>query len=250
MKVLVPVKRVVDANVKVRVKPDGTGIDLANVKMAVNPFCEIAIEEAVRLREGGAATEVVAVAVGAQNCQEQLRTCLALGADRAVLIRTDEAVQPLEVAKALHALQQREAADIVLFGKQSIDGDNSQTGPMFAALTGMAQATFASEVQVGDGRLTVTREVDGGLQTVSIALPAVITTDLRLNEPRYASLPNIMKAKRKPMDILTPEELGVDVSPRLEVLAVEPPEERQAGIRVENVDELVDKLRNEAKVIS
>ena len=250
MKVLVPVKRVVDANVKVRVKPDGTGIDLANVKMAVNPFCEIAIEEAVRLREGGAATEVVAVAVGAANCQEQLRTCLALGADRAVLIQTDEAVQPLEVAKALHALQEREGADIVLFGKQSIDGDNSQTGPMFAALAGMAQATFASEVQVEDGRLKVTREVDGGLQTVSIALPAVITTDLRLNEPRYASLPNIMKAKRKPMDILTPEELGVDVSPRLEVLAVEPPEERQAGIRVENVDELVDKLRNEAKVIS
>ncbi len=250
MKVLVPVKRVVDANVKVRVKPDGTGIDLANVKMAVNPFCEIAIEEAVRLKEAGAATEVVAVAVGAQNCQEQLRTCLALGADRAVLIQTDEAVQPLEVAKALQALQQREGAEIVLFGKQSIDGDNSQTGPMFAALTGMSQATFASEINVEDGKLQVTREVDGGLQTVSIALPAVITTDLRLNEPRYASLPNIMKAKRKPMDVLTPEELGVDVRPRLEILAVEPPEERQAGIKVENVEELVDKLRNEAKVIS
>ncbi len=250
MKVLVPVKRVVDANVKVRVKPDGTGIDLANVKMAVNPFCEIAIEEAVRLKEAGAATEVVAVAVGAQNCQEQLRTCLALGADRAVLIQTDEAVQPLEVAKALQALQQREGAEIVLFGKQSIDGDNSQTGPMFAALTGMSQATFASEINVEDGKLQVTREVDGGLQTVSIALPAVITTDLRLNEPRYASLPNIMKAKRKPMDVLTPEELGVDVQPRLEILAVEPPEERQAGIKVENVEELVDKLRNEAKVIS
>ena len=250
MKVLVPVKRVVDANVKVRVKPDGTGIDLANVKMAVNPFCEIAIEEAVRLREAGAATEVVAVAVGAQNCQEQLRTCLALGADRAVLIQTDEAVQPLEVAKALQALQDRVNADIVLFGKQSIDGDNSQTGPMFAALTGMAQATFASEIKVLDGKLQVTREVDGGLQTLTVALPAVITTDLRLNEPRYASLPNIMKAKRKPMDILTPEELGVDLSPRLETLSVEPPEERQAGIRVENVEELVDKLRNEAKVIS
>ena len=250
MKVLVPVKRVVDANVKVRVKPDGTGIDLANVKMAVNPFCEIAIEEAVRLREAGAATEVVAVAVGAQNCQEQLRTCLALGADRAVLIQTDAAVQPLEVAKALQALQEREGADIVLFGKQSIDGDNSQTGPMFAALTGMAQATFASEINVLDGKLQVTREVDGGLQTLTIALPAVITTDLRLNEPRYASLPNIMKAKRKPMDTLTPEELGVDVSPRLEILSVEPPEERHAGIKVENVEELVDKLRNEAKVIS
>ena len=249
MKVLVPVKRVVDANVKVRVKPDKTGVDLANVKMAVNPFCEIAIEEAIRLREAGAATEVVAVAVGASNCREQLRTCLALGADRAVLIETDEATQPLGVAKALKALQDKEQADIVLFGKQSIDGDNSQTGPMFAALAGMAQATFASAVKVADGKLEVTREVDGGLQTISIALPAVITTDLRLNEPRYASLPNIMKAKRKPMDVVTPADLGVDISPRLQVLSVEPPEERQAGIKVENVEELVDKLRNEAKVI-
>ncbi len=249
MKVLVPVKRVVDANVKVRVRPDKTGVDLANVKMAVNPFCEIAIEEAIRLREAGAATEVVAVAVGAKNCQEQLRTCLALGADRAILIETEEAAQPLGVAKALQALQKNEQADIVLFGKQSIDGDNSQTGPMFAALTGMAQATFASEVQVADGRLQVTREVDGGLQTLSVALPAVVTTDLRLNEPRYASLPNIMKAKRKPMDIVTPEELGVDIAPRLRVLSVDPPQERQAGIRVESVEELVDKLRNEAKVI-
>ena len=249
MKVLVPVKRVVDANVKVRVKPDKTGVDLANVKMAVNPFCEIAIEEAIRLKEAGAATEVVAVAVGAKNCQEQLRTCLALGADRAILIETEEAAQPLGVAKALQALQKNEQADIVLFGKQSIDGDNSQTGPMFAALTGMAQATFASEVQVADGRLQVTREVDGGLQTLSVALPAVVTTDLRLNEPRYASLPNIMKAKRKPMDIVTPEDLGVDIAPRLRVLSVEPPQERQAGIRVESVEELVDKLRNEAKVI-
>ena len=250
MKVLVPVKRVVDANVKVRVKPDKTGIDLANVKMAVNPFCEIAIEEAVRLKEAGAATEVVAVAVGATHCQEQLRTCLALGADRAVLIQTDEAVQPLGVAKALKALQEREEAEIVLFGKQSIDGDNSQTGPMFAALTGMSQATFASEVKVLDGKLEVTREVDGGLQTISIALPAVITTDLRLNEPRYASLPNIMKAKRKPMDTITPDELGVNISPTVEVLSVDPPEERQAGVKVESVEELVDKLRNEAKVIS
>ena len=249
MKVLVPVKRVVDANVKVRVKPDKTGVDLANVKMAVNPFCEIAIEEAIRLREAGAATEVVAVAVGASNCREQLRTCLALGADRAVLIETDETTQPLGVAKALKALQDKEQADIVLFGKQSIDGDNSQTGPMFAALAGMAQATFASAVKVADGKLEVTREVDGGLQTISIALPAVITTDLRLNEPRYASLPNIMKAKRKPMDVVTPADLGVDISPRLQVLSVEPPEERQAGIKVENVEELVDKLRNEAKVI-
>lgn len=250
MKVLVPVKRVVDANVKVRVKPDKTGVDLANVKMAVNPFCEIAIEEAVRLKEAGTATEVVAVAVGGTNCQEQLRTCLALGADRAILIEAREDVQPLGVAKALQALQDREQADIILFGKQSIDGDNSQTGPMFAALTGMAQGTFASAVKVADGKLDVTREVDGGLQTLSIALPAVITTDLRLNEPRYASLPNIMKAKRKPMDVLTPEELGVDIAPRLEVLSVAPPEERQAGIKVENVEELVDKLRNEAKVIA
>ncbi len=250
MKVLVPVKRVVDANVKVRVKPDKTGIDLANVKMAVNPFCEIAIEEAVRLKEAGAATEVVAVAVGAANCQEQLRTCLALGADRAVLIETEASVQPLGIAKALKALQEREGAEIVLFGKQSIDGDNSQTGPMFAALTGMAQATFASEIKILDGKLEVTREVDGGLQTISVALPAVVTTDLRLNEPRYASLPNIMKAKRKPLDTLTPDALGVDIAPTIEVLSVEPPGERQAGIKVENVEELVDKLRNEAKVIS
>ena len=250
MKVLVPVKRVVDANVKIRVKPDGAGVDLANVKMAVNPFCEIAIEEAVRLREAGTATEVVAVAVGAAACQEQLRTCLALGADRAVLIETDEAVQPLGVAKALKALQEKEQADIVLFGKQSIDGDNSQTGPMFAALTGMSQATFASAVKVGDGALEVTREVDGGLQTVTVRLPAVITTDLRLNEPRYASLPNIMKARKKPMDVIAPADLGVDLAPTIEILSVERPGEREAGVKVESVEELVDKLRNEAKVIA
>ncbi len=250
MKVLVPVKRVVDANVKVRVKPDNSGVDLANVKMAVNPFCEIAIEEAVRLREAGTATEVVAVAVGPTVCQEQLRTCLALGADRAVLIETDANVQPLGIAKALKALQDKEQADIVIFGKQSIDGDNSQTGQMFAALAGMPQATFASEITVADGKLEVIREVDGGLQTVSVTLPAVVTTDLRLNEPRYASLPNIMKAKKKPMDVLTPDELGVDVTPTFEVLSVEPPAERQAGIKVASVEELVDKLKNEAKVIS
>lgn len=250
MKVLVPVKRVVDANVKIRVKPDGTGVDLTNVKMAVNPFCEIAIEEAVRLREAGTATEVVAVAVGGQACQEQLRTCLALGADRAVLIETDQSVQPLGVAKALKALQEKEQADIVLFGKQSIDGDNSQTGPMFAALTGMAQATFASAVKVGEGALEVTREVDGGLQTISVKLPAVITTDLRLNVPRYASLPNIMKAKRKPMDVIAPADLGVDIAPTTEILAVERPAQRSAGVKVESVEELVDKLRNEAKVIA
>ncbi len=250
MKVLVPVKRVVDYNVKIRVKPDNSGVDLSNVKMSVNPFCEIAIEEAVRLKEAGTATEVVAVAVGGTACQEQLRTCLALGADRAVLIETDLDVQPLGIAKALKALQDKENADIVIFGKQSIDGDNSQTGQMFAALAGMPQGTFASVVTVADGKLEVTREIDGGSQTVSLTLPAVITTDLRLNEPRYASLPNIMKAKKKPMDTLTPEELGVDITPTIEVLSVEPPAERQAGIKVASVEELVDKLKNEAKVIS
>jgi electron transfer flavoprotein beta subunit len=249
MKVIVPVKRVVDANVKVRVKPDNTGVDLSNVKMAVNPFCEIAIEEAVRLKEAGSADEVIAVAVGQKNCQEQLRTCLALGADRAVLIETDEDAQPLGIAKALAALQAKESAGLVIFGKQSIDGDNSQTGQMFAALTGMAQATFASELKIGDGHAEVTREVDGGLQTIKVSLPAVITTDLRLNEPRYASLPNIMKAKKKPLDIMTPDELGVNMTPAVKVLSVEPPAERQAGIKVESVEELVDKLKNEAKVI-
>lgn len=249
MKVLVPVKRVVDYNVKVRVKPDHTGVDLSNVKMSVNPFCEIAIEEAVRLKEAGVATEVVAVAVGTSACQEQLRTCLALGADRAVLIETDEDVQPLGIARALQALQAKENADIVIFGKQSIDGDNSQTGQMFAALTGMGQGTFASELKIEDGKAQVIREIDGGLQTVKISLPAVVTTDLRLNEPRYASLPNIMKAKKKPLDKMTPEELGVDVKPTMETLRVEPPAERKAGIKVESVEELVDKLKNEAKVI-
>ena len=250
MKVLVPVKRVVDYNVKVRVKPDKSGVDLNNVKMSVNPFCEIAIEEAVRLKEAGKAEEVIAVSVGTKASQEQLRTCLALGADRAVLIETDVDVQPLGIAKALAALQEKEKADIVIFGKQSIDGDNSQTGQMFAALTGMPQATFASVVKADDGELEVTREVDGGLQTIKVKLPAVITTDLRLNEPRYASLPNIMKAKKKPLDVTTPDELGVNVTPTVEVLAVEPPPERKGGIKVESVDELVDKLKNEAKVIS
>jgi electron transfer flavoprotein beta subunit len=250
MKVLVPVKRVVDYNVKIRVKPDKSGVDLSNVKMSVNPFCEIAIEEAVRLKEAGTATEVIAVTVGSSASQEQLRTCLALGADRAVLIETDADAQPLGIAKALKALQDKEGADLVIFGKQSIDGDNSQTGQMFAALTGMAQGTFASEVKIADGKIEVTREIDGGLQTVSLTLPAVVTTDLRLNEPRYASLPNIMKAKKKPLDVLTPAELGVDLTPTVEVLSVEPPAERQAGIKVGSVDELVDKLKNEAKVIS
>ena len=250
MKVLVPVKRVVDYNVKIRVKPDNSDVDLSNVKMSVNPFCEIAIEEAVRLKEAGTATEVVAVTVGSSASQEQLRTCLALGADRAVLIETDVDAQPLGIAKALKALQDKEGAELVIFGKQSIDGDNSQTGQMFAALTGMAQGTFASEVKIADGKIDVTREIDGGLQTVSLNLPAVVTTDLRLNEPRYASLPNIMKAKKKPLDVVTPDELGVDLTPTVEVLSVEPPAEREAGIKVESVEELVDKLKNEAKVIS
>ncbi len=250
MKILVPIKRVVDANVKVRVKPDKSGIDLANVKMAVNPFCEIAIEEAIRLKEAGVATEVIAVSVGAANCQEQLRTCLALGADRAILVQTDAEVQPLGVAKILKAVYDKEKPSIVLFGKQSIDGDNSQTGPMFAGLAGLAQGTFASKVSVADGKLTVMREIDGGLQTVSMSLPAVVTTDLRLNEPRYASLPNIMKAKKKPLDVIAPADLGVDVAPTFTVVSVEPPAARKAGIKVKTVEELVDRLRNEAKVIS
>jgi electron transfer flavoprotein beta subunit len=250
MKVLVPVKRVVDANVKVRVKPDRTGVDLSNVKMAVNPFCEIAIEEAVRLKEKGVATEVIALSVGAATSQEQLRTCLALGADRAILVQVDGEAQPLAVARIVKAVYDREKPGIVLFGKQSIDGDNSQTGQMFAALAGLAQGTFASKVEVADGKAKVVREVDGGLQTLELSLPVVITTDLRLNEPRYASLPNIMKAKKKPLDVLTPAQLDVDVTPTVEQLAVEPPPERKAGIKVESVEQLVDKLRNEAKVIS
>ena len=250
MKVIVPVKRVVDYNVKVRVKPDNSGVDLNNVKMSVNPFCEIGIEEAVRLKEAGTAEEVIAVAVGGSACQEQLRTCLALGADRAILVETDVEAQPLAVAKALQAIQEKEQAKLVIFGKQSIDGDNAQTGQMFAALTGMSQATFASEIKIEGDKAQVTREIDGGLQTLSINLPAMVSTDLRLNEPRYASLPNIMKAKKKQMDVMSPEELGVDMTPTVEVLSVEPPAEREAGIKVESIEELVDKLKNEAKVIS
>jgi len=250
MKVLVPIKRVVDANVKVRVKPDRSGVDLSNVKMAVNPFCEIAIEEAMRLKEAGVATEVIAVAVGGPTSQEQLRTCLALGADRAILVQVDGDVQPLAIAKLLKAVYDKEKPDIVIFGKQSIDGDNSQTGPMFAALAGLPQGAFASKLKIADGKARVTREVDGGLQTVTLDLPAVITTDLRLNEPRYASLPNIMKAKRKTLDTVTPSALGVDATPTVELVSVEPPPERKAGIKVKTVQELVEKLRNEAKVIS
>ena len=225
-------------------------MDLNNVKMSVNPFCEIGIEEAVRLKEAGTAEEVIAVAVGSSACQEQLRTCLALGADRAILVETDVEAQPLAVAKALQAIQEKERAKLVIFGKQSIDGDNAQTGQMFAALTGMSQATFASEIKIEGDKAQVTREIDGGLQTLSINLPAMVSTDLRLNEPRYASLPNIMKAKKKQMDVMSPEELGVDMTPTVEVLSVEPPAEREAGIKVESIEELVDKLKNEAKVIS
>ena len=250
MKVLVPIKRVVDANVKVRVKPDKSGIDLSNVKMAVNPFCEIAIEEAVRLKEKGVATEIIAVSVGATNCQEQLRTCLALGADRAILVQVDGDVQPIAIARLLKAIYDKEQPQIVLFGKQSIDGDNSQTGPMFAALAGLAQGTFASKLEIAGGKAKVVREVDGGLQTLELTLPVVVTTDLRLNEPRYASLPNIMKAKKKPLDVTTPAQLGVDIKATVEQLSVEPPPERKAGIKVESVEQLVYKLKNEAKVIA
>lgn len=250
MKVLVTAKRVVDANVNVRVLSDNTGVDLNNVKMAVNPFDEIAIEEAIRLREAGIAEEVIVVSVGTSSCQEQIRTALALGADRGVLVETDVEMQPLAIAKLLKAVIDKESPELIIMGKQAIDGDNSQTGQMVAALCGIAQATFASEIELADGRATVTREIDGGLETINISLPAVVTTDLRLNEPRYASLPNIMKAKKKPIDIYTPEDLGVDVTPRFETLKVEAPPGRQAGIIVESVEELVDKLRNEAKVIS
>ena len=249
MKVLVAIKRVVDYNVKVRPKSDGSDVDLNNVKMALNPFCEIAVEEAVRLKEAGTATEIVAVSVGPKVVQEQLRTALALGADRAVVVETDDDVQPLGVAKLLKAVVDKESPDLIIMGKQSIDGDNNQTGQMLAALAGIGQGTFASEVVVEDGAVSVTREVDGGLQTVKLGLPAVVTTDLRLNEPRYASLPNIMKAKKKPLDTFTPDDLGVSVAATVKTLGVEPPAERQAGIKVESVDELVDKLKNEAKVI-
>ena len=249
MKVLVAVKRVVDYNVKVRPKSDGTDVDLNNVKMAINPFCEIAVEEAVRLKEKGIATEIVAVSVGPKVAQEQMRTALAVGADRGILVETDEDVQPLGIAKVLKAVVDKEQPQLVIMGKQAIDGDNNQTGQMLAALAGMGQGTFASEVAVDGDSVAVTREIDGGLQTVKLKLPAVVTTDLRLNEPRYASLPDIMKAKKKPLDTLTPDELGIDVTPRVKTLKVEPPAERQAGIKVADVAELVDKLKNEAKVI-
>ena len=249
MKVLVAVKRVIDYNVKVRPKSDGSDVDLNNVKMAVNPFCEIAIEEAVRLKEAGIASEVLAVSVGPKVSQEQLRTALALGADRAILVECEDSPESLAVAKLLKAVVEKEEPQLVILGKQAIDGDNNQTGQMLAALTGMGQGTFASEVKIEGDKVNVIREVDGGLQTVSLNLPAVVTTDLRLNEPRYASLPNIMKAKKKPLDVLTPDELGVDITPRTSLVKVAPPAERQAGVKVDSVDALIDKLKNEAKLI-
>ncbi|HDQ4606523.1 electron transfer flavoprotein subunit beta/FixA family protein [Pseudomonas aeruginosa] len=249
MKILVAVKRVVDYNVKVRVKADNSGVDLANVKMALNPFCEIAVEEAVRLKEQGIATEVVVVSVGPASAQEQLRTALALGADRSTLVETAEELSPLAVAKLLKALIDQEQPQLVLLGKQAIDNDNNQTGQMLGALTGYAQGTFASKVELAGDKVNVTREIDGGLQTVALALPAIVTTDLRLNEPRYASLPNIMKAKKKPLDVVTPDALGVSTASTVKTLKVEAPAARQAGIKVKSVAELVEKLKNEAKVI-
>ena len=249
MKILVPVKRVVDYNVKVRVKADQTGIELANVKMSMNPFDEIAVEEAVRLKEAGVATEVVAVSCGVGACQETLRTALALGADRAILVETDVELQPLAVAKLLKALNDKEQAQLIILGKQAIDDDFNQTGQMLAALLDRPQATFASKLSINGDKATVEREVDGGLETLEIALPAVVTTDLRLNEPRYATLPNIMKAKKKPLDTLTPADLGIDVAPRLTTLKVVEPPKRSAGVKVADVAELVAKLKNEAKVI-
>ena len=249
MKILVAVKRVVDYNVKIRVKSDGSGVDLANVKMSMNPFDEIAVEEAVRLKEAGIATEVVVVSAGSTQCQETLRTALAIGADRAILVESDADLQPLAVAKILKALSEKESAQIIILGKQAIDDDSNQTGQMLASLLDIPQATFASKVVVADGRATVTREVDGGLETIALTLPAVITTDLRLNEPRYVTLPNIMKAKKKIIDIVKPEDLGVDIAPRLKTLKVEEPPKRSAGVMVADVAALVDKLKNEAKVI-
>ncbi len=249
MKVLVPVKRVVDYNVKVRVKSDGSGVDIANVKMSMNPFDEIAVEEAMRLKEGGKATEVVAVSCGVTQCQETLRTAMAIGADRGILAETDAELQPLAVAKLLKAIADKEQPQLIILGKQAIDDDCNQTGQMLAALLGWPQATFASKVVIEGDKVVVTREVDGGLETVSLSLPAIVTTDLRLNEPRYVTLPNIMKAKKKPLDVVKPDELGVDVAPRLKTLKVAEPPKRSAGTMVPDVASLVAKLKNEAKVI-
>jgi electron transfer flavoprotein beta subunit len=249
MKILVPVKRVVDYNVKVRVKSDGTGVAISDVKMSMNPFDEIAVEEAVRLKEKGVATEIIAVSCGDAKCQETLRTAMAIGADRGILVETTEELQPLAVAKLLKALADREQPQLIILGKQAIDDDSNQTGQMLAALLGWGQATFASKVVIEDGKATVTREVDGGLETIALPLPAIVTTDLRLNEPRYVTLPNIMKAKKKPLENVKPADLGVDVTPRLKTLKVSEPPKRSAGIMVKDVAELVSKLRNEAKVI-
>jgi electron transfer flavoprotein beta subunit len=249
MKILVGVKRVVDANVKVRVKSDGTGMDLANAKMAINPFCEIAVEEAIRMKEAGVADEIIAVSVGPQVCQEQIRTALALGSDRGILVETEGQTDPLAVAKIFKAIIEKEEIDLVILGKLSIDTDNNQVGQMLAALCNYPQGTFACSAEIKEGKIEVSREIDGGEQTVLLDLPAIVTTDLRLNEPRYASLPNIMKAKKKPIDIIQPGDLGVDISSNLKTLGIEAPAERSAGVKVESVAELVDKLRNEAKVI-
>ncbi|MGB5081007.1 MAG: electron transfer flavoprotein subunit beta/FixA family protein [Burkholderiales bacterium] len=250
MKILVSVKRVVDFNVKVRVKADGSAVETANVKMSMNPFDEIAVEEALRLREAGIATEILAVSCGVQACQETLRTALALGADRAILVETDVELEPLAVAKLLAAIARKEGPQLVILGKQAIDDDCSQTGQMLAALLGWAQATFASKLKISDGRAEVTREVDGGLETIAVKLPAIVTTDLRLNEPRYVTLPNIMKAKKKPLEVLKPDALGVDVAPRLKTLKVEEPPRRKAGVKLPDAKTLVEKLRKEAKVIA
>ena len=249
MKIIVPVKRVVDYNVKIRVKADGSGVELANVKMSMNPFDEIAVEEALRLREAGKAEEVVAVSIGPEKAQETIRTALAMGADRGILVKTDDALEPLAVAKILKGIVEAEGPQLVILGKQAIDGDNNQTGQMLAALLGWAQATFASKLEIDGGTAQITREVDGGLQTISADLPLIMTTDLRLNEPRYASLPNIMKAKKKPMDVKEPSDFGVDTSPRIEIVSTTEPPARQAGIVVGSVEELVDKLKNEAGVL-
>jgi electron transfer flavoprotein beta subunit len=249
MKVLVPVKRVIDYNVKVRVKSDGTGVETTNVKMSMNPFDEIGIEAALRLKEAGSAEEVIAVSIGVAQCQETIRTALAMGADRGVLVETEEGAEPLAVAKILKAIIEKEGPEIVILGKQAIDDDSNQTGQMLSALLGWSQATFASNIELGDGTADITREVDGGLETIKVKLPVVVTTDLRLNEPRYASLPNIMKAKKKPIDKMSPADLGVDMTPRLKTLSVVEPSKREGGVKVESVEELVEKLRNEAKVI-
>ncbi|WP_296204658.1 electron transfer flavoprotein subunit beta/FixA family protein [Psychrobacter sp. UBA3962] len=249
MKALVAVKRVIDYNVKVRVKADNSGVDLSNTKMSINPFCEIAVEEAVRLKEAGVVDEVIVASIGPKEAQEQIRAALALGADRGILVQTDDKAYPLQVAKILKGIAEQEGTELILLGKQAIDDDNNQTGQMLAALMGIGQGTFASEVKVEGDKVNVTREIDGGLQTVALPLPAVITTDLRLNEPRYAKLPNIMKAKKKPLDEKTPADFGVDMASKQEIVKVTPPAERSAGVKVGSVDELIDKLKNEAKVL-